>query len=262
MCFLPIAAIAQNKSDIEVSYDWTSFDRNGTTTTRQMTLLAGQGLSKFYNKAGEYVDSLRSTPSGIKQYQEMAAAYMSAGQLSSLPKKTIYLYIVRNSSESKISVYDGIEEISEYKFMYEEPLEAQEWEIMNDSTSTILGYECVKATCKWRGRFWNVWFSPEIPIDNGPWKLCGLPGLILAAEDSTGQHRFIATAIENTDREIIPNPGNYTYEKISRKDMLKILRKYYEYPIEVFNADADGAFDGEHSTPISEKCEFLETDYK
>ena len=261
MCIVAIAAMAQT-ANIEVSYDWTSFDRNGTKITRQMTLLAGQGLSKFYNKAGEYVDSLRSTPTGIKQYQEMAAAYMSAGQLSSLPQKTIYLYIVRNISESKISVYDGIEEISEYKFMYQEPLEAQEWEIMNDSTSTIHGYECIKATCSWRGRTWNVWFSPEIPIDNGPWKLCGLPGLILAAEDATGQHKFIAKAIENSEREIIPNPGNYTYEKISRKEMLKILRKYFEYPVEVFNADADGAFDGEHSTPINEKCEFLEIDYK
>lgn len=92
MCFLPIAAIAQNKSDIEVSYDWTSFDRNGTTTTRQMTLLAGQGLSKFYNKAGEYVDSLRSTPSGIKQYQEMAAAYVCRATIIITEKNYLSVY--------------------------------------------------------------------------------------------------------------------------------------------------------------------------
>lgn len=262
LCLTIIAAQAQQPADIEVSYDWTSFDRNGKEVTRPMTLLAGQGLSKFYNKPGEFVDSLKATPSGLKQYQDMAAAYMSAGKLSSLPQKTVYLYIVKNNSESKVSVYDGIEQLSEYKFVSEEPLETQEWEIMNDSTTIILGYECIKATSTWRGRTWNAWFSPEIPIDNGPWKLCGLPGLILAAEDATGQHKFFATGIVNSKRDVIINPGNYTYEKISRKDMLKTLRNYYEHPIEVFNAFAEGAFAGEHSTPISEKCEFLETDYR
>lgn len=259
---LSVSAAMAQKADIEVSYDWTSYDRTGKQITRQMTLLAGPEMSKLYNKPGEYVDSLRATPSGIKQYQDMASAYMAAGKLSSLPQKNIYLYVVRNNTDSTVTVYDGIEEIGEYKFVYEEPLESQNWEIMNDSTMSILGYECIKAAGTWRGRTWNVWFSPEIPSDGGPWKLCGLPGLILAAEDTTAQHKFLATGIVNSDKGIISNPGNYTYEKSSRKDMLRILRKWYEYPIEVFNALAEGAFAGEHSTPISEECDFLETDYR
>lgn len=66
----------------------------------------------------------------------------------------------------------------------------------------------------------------------------------------------------NSTREIIVNPGNYTYEKISHIEMLETLRKYYEYPIEIFNAVDDGAYAGKHSTPISDKYELLETDYK
>lgn len=86
--------------------------------------------------------------------------------------------------------------------------------------------------------------------------------LIKAAVNATMQHRLTTTGIMNSTREIIVNPGNYTYEKISHIEMLETLRKYYEYPIEIFNAVADGAYAGKHSTPISDKYEFLETNYK
>lgn len=259
-CFVAIAATAQNKAEIEVDYDWTYFNRSGKEITHTMTLLAGNESSKFYYKPGEYVDSMRATPEREKQYMEAAMAYMMAGNMSSYPTKAIYLYVVKNLADSVVRVYDGLESGEEYKFKYDEPLESQEWTIVSDSTTSILGYECVKATGSWRGRNWNVWFSPEIPLDNGPWKLCGLPGLILKAEDSTGQHRFVATGIMTSHREIIPFPGKYTYEKINRANMLKILRKHDEDPVGAMKANSDG-FAGYHSTPISDKCDFLETDY-
>lgn len=93
-------------------------------------------------------------------------------------------------------------------------------------------------------------------------RLITYPTLIIATVNASMQHRFTATGIMNSTREIIVNPENYTYEKISRIEMLKTLQKHYEYPIEVFNAVADGTYAGQHSTPIRDNCEFLETDYK
>ena len=66
------------------------------------------------------------------------------------------------------------------KYFYEEPLHEWDWEI-SDSTKTILGYECIEATTMFNGRKWTAWFTPEIPLDAGPWKLEGLPGLIMEA---------------------------------------------------------------------------------
>lgn len=55
------------------------------------------------------------------------------------------------------------------------------WVINEDNTKQILGYQCIKAETDYRGRHWSVWFSPDIPVDAGPWKLRGLPGFIMQA---------------------------------------------------------------------------------
>ena len=59
------------------------------------------------------------------------------------------------------------------------------WET-GDSTKNILGYECIQAQTDYHGRHWTVWFTPEIPVHDGPWKFRGLPGLILEATTGDG----------------------------------------------------------------------------
>ncbi|NJL13845.1 MAG: GLPGLI family protein [Microscillaceae bacterium] len=55
----------------------------------------------------------------------------------------------------------------------------------------ILGLDCFKAISnEFRGRVYEVWFTYEIPISSGPWKLGGLPGLILEANDVEEQIFF------------------------------------------------------------------------
>lgn len=71
----------------------------------------------------------------------------------------------------------------------------QEWQLEDGDTLT-LGYPCHKATCEYHGRTWTAWFAPEIPIQDGPWKLCGLPGLILRAYDDKGEFIFNCVSME------------------------------------------------------------------
>ena len=70
------------------------------------------------------------------------------------------------------------------------------------------------ATANYHGRDWTAWFTPDIPLQEGPWKLCGLPGLILEANESTGQHSFIATGLEVSNQEIVPIYPFRQYDKI------------------------------------------------
>ena len=52
---------------------------------------------------------------------------------------------------------------------------------LNDSTLTVAGYQCKTAVCQLHGRKWTVRYAEDIPTTAGPWKLCGLPGLIVEA---------------------------------------------------------------------------------
>lgn len=57
-----------------------------------------------------------------------------------------------------------------------------DWKIGNNKKK-IKGLECRKATGHFRGRTYTAWFAEMIPVPYGPWKLFGLPGLIVAAYD-------------------------------------------------------------------------------
>lgn len=72
---------------------------------------------------------------------------------------------------------------------YEEPFAAIDWQLTGN-TDTFAGYAVSEATGEYGGRKWSVWFTEEIPVAFGPWKLTGLPGLVLRAADSEGQHEF------------------------------------------------------------------------
>lgn len=256
MCLVAIAAMSQT-ADIEVCYNYRHFHRSGTEQNHQMILLANTVYSKFYNPVTEYLDSLESTPEGKDRYNQIKMAAFAAGNLKSVPKRTVPMYIFKHR-DGDTEVFDG--NISSM-FRYIEPYEIQNWEI-GDSAKHILGYDCIMASASYHGRHWHVWFTPDIPIQDGPWKLSGLPGLILEALETSGQHHFTATGITMTTRPITPNPGAGHYEKTDRISMLKALRKFEDDPISALSASFGVTIKTENEITIDKTLDFLETDYR
>lgn len=75
------------------------------------------------------------------------------------------------------------------------PLPVISWRISNNTA--ILGdLRCQKATCHFKGRDYTAWFCPDLPVRVGPWKLNGLPGVIVEAYDSKKEVIFKFDRVE------------------------------------------------------------------
>lgn len=86
-------------------------------------------------------------------------------------------------------------------YLYSE-IPAFKWEFL-PGEDTLLGYACQRAKVQYGGRTWVVSFAADIPVSAGPWKLSGLPGLILKAESEDSIHRFVAHAIFKVENQAI-----------------------------------------------------------
>jgi GLPGLI family protein len=62
--------------------------------------------------------------------------------------------------------------------------------LLSDQYKTIGKFKCQMASTDLLGRKWEAWFTSEIPYPYGPWRLNGLPGLILEANDIEGKYLF------------------------------------------------------------------------
>jgi GLPGLI family protein len=114
------------------------------------------------------------------------------------------------------------------KYQYSENIAKQNWSL-HDDTLTIVGYLCQKATCRFRGRNYIAWFTTDIPIDNGPWKFGGLPGLILKVYDENKLYVFECVVIENHETKYPIEMLEYKdYTTMKREKLLKLQRSVNE----------------------------------
>lgn len=116
------------------------------------------------------------------------------------------------------------------RFVCTEDYAAPAWQPVADSSAVILGYQCSMAVATYKGRTWYAWYAEDIPLDAGPWKLGGLPGLILRAYDAQKHYDFTAAGIVNADPQALIYYKGGKYEPVNRKTLNGIYRRYYADP--------------------------------
>jgi GLPGLI family protein len=89
------------------------------------------------------------------------------------------------------------------KYLIADSFPVINWQISTD-TATFGGLHCQKATTRFKGRDYIAWFCPDIPFHGGPWKLSGLPGLILEAYDVKKRVVFKFDGIEDVSKIAAP----------------------------------------------------------
>ncbi|MBS1500521.1 MAG: GLPGLI family protein, partial [Bacteroidetes bacterium] len=92
------------------------------------------------------------------------------------------------------------------------------WKVSAD-TATFGGLHCQKATCHFKGRDYTAWFCPDLPVHTGPWKLNGLPGVIVDARDMKNEVVFQFDGVEKAP----PTPSG-SGAGVDEKDQPPILR--------------------------------------
>jgi GLPGLI family protein len=69
------------------------------------------------------------------------------------------------------------------------------WHISSDKAN-FGELHCQKATTHFKGRDYTAWFCPDLPVGVGPWKLNGLPGVIVEAYDAKREVVFKFNHVE------------------------------------------------------------------
>lgn len=181
-----------------------------------MRLELGDRVSLFYSQMEYQSDSVNAVV-----MKNGGNSYSGGGQV----KWRLYK---NYPEEGKIAL---LERFGMDRFVCTEDYAAPLWQPVADSSAVILGYRCSLATATYKGRTWYAWYAEDIPFDAGPWKLGGLPGLILRAYDAPRHYVFDAVGMS----EVAPPAPIYykggKYEAVSRKQLEGIRRRYFADPV-------------------------------
>jgi len=161
-----------------LEYQKDSTDLN-SKQNEKMVLLIGNNYSLFESYNNKYNDSLKNVLAENNSDLSLAVSKALA-----LRKRSRFKFKIVKSN-NKTLVFDSY--FSD-KFIYEDE-EKLNWEITKKS-DTISGYNCNLALTTFAGRNYKAWFTTELPINDGPYKFKGLPGLIIKIEDDKSQYVF------------------------------------------------------------------------
>ena len=110
------------------------------------------------------------------------------------------------------------------QYHYTEPWPLMQWTLESEK-QTICGYQCQRATCHWRGRDYEAWFTSAIPLKSGPWKFGGLPGLIMKIYDTKHLYTWEAVSVENGSFPIYQLEERF-FKDSNHKKVLKMQRDW------------------------------------
>lgn len=223
---LPLPLVAQEQGLYDCIYDYTVQTPAEVSESYTTILQIGSGSALFTDYAEYRVDSL--TQAAAPDEAVMAAT-------KKLRDETYYFdqAVEQGQPKGKMTLHSAI---GLAYYSYAEPTGAMEW-TFGDRTDTICGYLCQEATTEYGGRTWTVWYAPEIPVQYGPWKMNGLPGLILKATDSEGLHTFEAIQFRKAEGDMIA-PHFPDAVKTKRKDFVRAKNDYEEDPLENIFSDS------------------------
>lgn len=274
-CTVLLAGRQHSEANLEVTYQYeyavADVDSIKYRSDRMLLQIAPDE-SRFFSIKTEFYDSLAATPGGKGLINDMVldalnksggikrdagggitSITVSHDAMKDVPRRGVCVNVYKYPGQNTMNVYDRVQGSDDAVYTWDVPCDEISWE-PGDSSMTILGYECQNAIADYHGRRWTAWYAPDIPVAEGPWQFCGLPGLILGAVSDGGEYRFTATAINECKTLIKDMPGNPDTEKCLRKDFRRLEADIAANPGRNFGISVSNTRKIHH--------DLIETDYK
>lgn len=194
----------------------------------EMVLYIGQHASLYGSNTGEQIN---------QQIQKQLEDPSFDGNLTitGSGRTTQESYYAKPGTQA----FKQLSRVAGETYLVDEDYPAIDWHVA-DETKEIGGYTAQKATGRFKGREYTAWFTTEVPFQAGPWKLQGLPGLILEATDSRQEVVFRYAGFETLEESeaavLLPDNAIPT----TQKALDKLVEAYRKNPQAAHSARSQG----------------------
>ncbi|WP_288244644.1 GLPGLI family protein [uncultured Chryseobacterium sp.] len=220
LTFLSNFCILKSQSFV-VQYEYSKhIAKDSTKIIKQNTFLnINKESSLFFSEAPYLADSLIASDEKLGKKINFKR----------LPSDFLGCYIQKKIAKKEVTYYSDEFDESEFKYV-EKP--NFKWDVTKEK-KTIMGYSVYLATTKYAGRNYKAYFTKDIPIQEGPYKFFGLPGLILELFDEKMDHHFLAVGISKQKKVSIEDRiAKRKYVETTRPKFLKMRESHAQAPLQ------------------------------
>ncbi|RYG22342.1 MAG: GLPGLI family protein [Chitinophagaceae bacterium] len=205
-----------------VNYSYTHIrDTNNRANLYQEQMLLVVGKNASIYTSFDKIAYLKERANYIKEQNKINGGPIQNLRLTGSRKPTTGFDIYFFAKEKE---FHFVELLMANNYVVKDTATQIDWRITQDTTN-FLGIHCRKASANFKGRNWTAWYSTEIPLVSGPWKLNGLPGLIVSAYDEKHEIEFKLEELT----QVTPENIDESEEKIplGTGSMIASYRQYY-----------------------------------
>lgn len=162
-----------------------------------------------------------------------------------------------NFTDTKLKSIISLSNISSTERPYvKQDLPEINWVITNE-TKVISNMQCTKAVGVYGDRTFTAWFSSDFPTHFGPWKLYGLPGVVVEAYDNNREIQFNLRSIKKNDKPVSVDLKNKKYITLEQ-----FYQREINYPYELLKRMQSTATRGSSISISGVNYNFLEKDFE
>lgn len=215
------------------SHRQMDFKTSDSTINSELQKELQEQLKRQYQQ--EFTLTFNKNESLYKKNEKLEAPMPSRGGI------TITVSDGSDIMYKNIKEYRFINQIEKYgkQFSIKDSLPSPKWELLNE-TKNIGVYTCFKAQIRtkfktqtlteaneietvMKDKIITAWYTPQIPIGNGPAEFFGLPGLILEIND--GKLTLVCTKIVINPEEVITIDEPKKGKVVTQKEFDDIIEK-------------------------------------